>query len=68
MSVLGGSTNDKIEKLNELLKRHEKAVQYLDNMNIAVEEKEKWIPEYRELIREIGTTIDELENTEDKND
>ena len=58
MSVLGDSM---IEKLNELLKRHEKAVQYLDNMNIAAERKEKWLPEYEKLVQELNQLWDEIE-------
>ena len=57
----------RIEKLNELLKRHAKAELYMDCPHLkgaalekAIAEREVWLPTYIELLKEIKVLWDEL--------
>ena len=44
-------------KYNEYLTRHIKAVEYLDNVKVAMLEREKWIPKYQEVLKELEYTL-----------
>lgn len=44
---------------NLLLQRHEKAVEYFDNPKIPVEEKEKYLPAYLGIVKELSKLIEE---------
>jgi hypothetical protein len=48
------------EKYNQLLQRHEKAAIYLDNPTIAIEEKEKYIPVYLAILKELSKILEQI--------
>jgi hypothetical protein len=45
--------------LSELLERYEKGKAYMDNKKIALEEKEKWVGEFRKIINQVGKAYDD---------
>jgi len=47
---------------NILLKRAQKGEAYLDNENIDVQKREKWIPEFLKIARRMGEIIRKLGN------
>jgi hypothetical protein len=48
------------QQYNALLERHYKAAAYLDNQSIQIDEREKWVPSYRELVKELGRVLDKI--------
>lgn len=48
------------EEYNKLLEREKKAAQYLDDNTKPIAEREKWIPQYKNIIDRLGAIIDEL--------
>jgi len=45
---------------NLLLKRAKKGEAYLDNQEIALEKRDKWIPEFQKIINRMGVILGEL--------
>lgn len=51
------------ENYNKLLAREKRAEAYFDNPNIPIEEKEKYIPNFNCIIRELSKLIYEYKTT-----
>jgi len=45
---------------NLLLKRAKKGEAYLDNQEVALEKRDKWIPEFQKIINRMGVILGEL--------
>jgi hypothetical protein len=45
---------------NILLARHYKAIAYFDNPDISKEQKEKFIPQYKEIVEALGDLLDTI--------
>lgn len=48
------------KEYDELLAREKKAAEYLDNQNIPIAEREKWIPQYKSIINRLGAIMGEM--------
>lgn len=59
-------TNDEKVFYNSLVKRLKEAEKYMDNNDIAIEEREKWIPQLQELMRDMGRIAKEFKLTEEE--
>ena len=46
------------EYYNILLERHYKALIFFADNGITIEDKEKWVPEYREILASLGEMLD----------
>lgn len=50
-------------KYNKLLARHDNAYKYMEDNNISIAEKEKYLPEYQKLVAMLEKTIVDINNT-----
>jgi hypothetical protein len=46
---------------NKLIKRYKAGVEYIDNSHIPIEEREKWVLEYKKLIEQLNGFLNEFE-------
>jgi hypothetical protein len=53
------------QQYNELLKRFLAGTKYLDNNEIPIAEREKWLPEYEKIRAEMEQILSQVEHTED---
>jgi hypothetical protein len=42
------------DRYDYLMKRYEKADAIMSNMDVSIADKEKWLPEFREVVRELN--------------
>lgn len=54
------------QRYNEYLLRHCKAEIYLNNNNISVSDREKWLPEYRDIVNQLNFILSILDEAEIK--
>lgn len=59
-------TNDEKVFYNSLVKRLKEAEKFMDNNDIAIEEREKWIPQLQELMRDMGRIAKEFKLMEEE--
>jgi hypothetical protein len=52
---------------NRLLDRHYKALIFFADNEITIEDKEKWVPEYREILASLGEMLDIIGEYTDEN-
>lgn len=50
------------ERYTELWDRMKKAQNFLDDLNVPMHRKEKWLPKYREIIREAYAVLKFLQD------
>jgi hypothetical protein len=50
------------QRYNKYLKRHYKAITFMDNCDIPKSDREKWIPDYREVLKELNYILSLFEN------
>jgi hypothetical protein len=48
------------QEYDQLLKRFYKAVEYLDNKEIPLEERKKWLPEYRKILDKLNELVTQM--------
>ena len=71
MTELEATTKSLKKEYNKLIKRYKTGGDYLDNNGIPIEEREKWIGEFRKIIDVLNGFINEfkklgVETTEDE--
>jgi hypothetical protein len=49
--------NNLKREYNKYLQRHVKAAAYLDDNNIAIAEREKWLPEYKNILSNLNRLL-----------
>ncbi|MFX1296586.1 MAG: hypothetical protein ACFFD2_17235 [Promethearchaeota archaeon] len=59
-------TNDEKGFYNSLVKRLKEAEKYMDNNDIAIEDREKWMPQLQELMRDMGRIAKDFKLTEEE--
>ena len=55
------------EYYNTLLDRHYKALVFFADNDITIDDKEKWVPEYREILASLGEMLDIIGKYTDDN-
>jgi hypothetical protein len=48
------------KQYNILLKRHNRATEYLDDMSKSINDREKWLPEYKTILQKLNSILGEL--------
>lgn len=48
------------KKYNEVLAREKKAEEFFDDPNVSMERKEKWLPKFYEIVRELSGMMKEF--------
>lgn len=56
------SINELKSKYNETLKRHNKAASYLDNPEISIEKREKYILAYLKILKRLNDILKQFDN------
>lgn len=46
---------------NQVLQRYSKAAVYLDDTDVPITIKEKWIPEFQSIIKQLNSLIEQIE-------
>ncbi|HCS73020.1 MAG TPA: hypothetical protein DIW17_04005 [Clostridiales bacterium] len=54
--------SDCIEQYNKLIKRQKDGAIYLDNPNVPMEERSRWIGKFQEILSSLNALINEIEN------
>lgn len=49
------------QEYNKYLLRHSKAFIYLEDNNISINEREKWLPEYKRIVYHLNRILNKLE-------
>ena len=54
-------------KFNDLLRRWDKAVEFINDENVPIKDRERWVPEATEMAMKLSGILDEIEvyNQED---
>lgn len=54
-------------KYNQLLERYVNGSLYFENPNKPIEEKEKYLPNFQQILIDLNSTLEEIGDYEDKN-
>ncbi len=68
MPILGGgNVENEVTKLkkqyNDVLIRHYKGKKYLDDDSILIENREKWVPEFTNILHELSRILKAIEDS-----